>query len=73
MTPILIIIGIVLLAQVGIFIAVRKKIRNDKKNSVIEKYTIKSKGDAWRLINNPDIPDEDRLKIEALYKGNDNS
>jgi len=35
---------------------------------MIEKYNIKSSGDAWKLINDLTIPEEDRLKIEEFYK-----
>ncbi len=59
----------ILLLQVVLFFVIRKKKREDKKNSIIEKYNIKSPADAFRLIQDTSIPEEDRQKIETLYKG----
>lgn len=52
---------------------IRKKRRQDKEHSVIEKYNIRSSGDAFRLLQDPEISEEDRKEIERLYKGNENS
>lgn len=52
---------------------IRKKRRHDKEHSVIEKYNIRSSGDAFRLLQDPEISEEDRKEIERLYKGNENS
>ena len=59
----------VLILQVVLFFMIRKKKREDKKNSILEKYQVKSAADAFRLIQDTSIPEEDRQKIEALYKG----
>jgi len=58
----------VLIFQVGLFFLIRKKKKLDKENNMIAKYNIKSSGDAWKLINDLTIPEEDRLKIEEFYK-----
>ena len=59
----------VLIMQVILFLLIRKKKREERKNSIIEKYQIKSASDAFRLIQDPSIPEDDRKKIEALYQG----
>ncbi|MTI22556.1 hypothetical protein E1176_16105 [Fulvivirga sp. RKSG066] len=59
----------VLTLQVVLFFVIRKKKRQEKENSVIEKYNIKSSSDAFRLIQDQSIPEEDRQEIERLYKG----
>ncbi len=69
MTLLTIVIVVVFGIQVWIFVITRKKIKKERENSILEKYNIKTSGDAWRLINNPKIPKEDRHKIEAFYQG----
>lgn len=69
MTLLTIVIVVVLGVQILIFVMTRKKIKREKADSVLEKYNIKSSGDAWRVINNQDIPEEDRHKVEEIYKG----
>jgi hypothetical protein len=71
MTLLIIVIVAVLLVQVGIFVMTRKKIKKERAESVVEKYSIKSSGDAWRVINDMNVPEEDRNKIEAIYSGNE--
>jgi len=52
---------------------IRKKRRHDKEHSVIEKYNIKSSGDAFRLLQDQGIPEEDKKEIERFYRGNENN
>ena len=59
----------VLIMQVILFFMIRKKKQEERKRNVIEKYKIKSASDAFRLIQDPSIPEDDRKKIEALYQG----
>ncbi len=54
--------------QVLIFIFVRKK-KKQEESGVVAKYNIRSAADAFRLINDPHVPEEDRLEIEKFYKG----
>jgi len=72
MTLLIVVIVAVLLIQIGIFVMTRIKIKKERANSVIEKYNIKSSGDAWRVLNDLDVPEKDRDKIEEIYKGVDN-
>ena len=62
---------LVLVLQVVMFFMIRKKRRQEKENSVMERYDIKTPADAFRLLQDNSIPDEDRAKIEQLYKGED--
>ena len=69
MTNALLIIAIVILAfQIVMFFIIRVQKRNIKSNSVSGKYNIQSRNDAWKLLNDPGISKEDKLKIEELYK-----
>ncbi|MEM6523178.1 MAG: hypothetical protein AAGF85_03700 [Bacteroidota bacterium] len=63
---------LVLALQVLMFFVIRKKRKDEKENSVIERYNIKTPSDAFRLIQDNSIPKEDRDKIEILYKGEEN-
>lgn len=53
--------------QVGIFFMIRAKRKKEKASNVIDKYNIRSASDAFRLIQDQTIPEEDRDKIERLY------
>jgi len=69
MTNALLIIAIVILAfQIVMFFIIRGQKRNIKSNSVSGNYNIQSRNDAWKLLNDPGISKEDKLKIEELYK-----
>ena len=61
---------IILLGQVILFFYSRR-LKKEMKNSVIEKYNLKTPKDAWQAMADPDIPDEDRREIKRLYEGNE--
>ena len=63
----LIMAGLVLVFQVVMFFVIRKKKKQVKENSIESKYKIRSRSDAWKLLNNPGLPKADRIKIEKLY------
>ena len=69
MTKLVIIVVVILVLQVGLFILTRRMRKKQKENDVIEKYNIKSAKDAWELIGDQSIPEDDRKKIEKLYHG----
>ena len=69
MNPIIAFVVVVLLFQIILFFVIRTRNKRMKKEDVIEKYGIKSPGDAFELMNNPEIPEEDRIKIEKIYRG----
>ena len=71
MNGLIVFVVIVLLLQIALFFVIRQKRKRDKANSVIEKYNIRSSGEAFRLLQDPDVPEADKKKIEKLYKGND--
>ncbi len=58
----------VLVLQVVLFIYGRKY-RKKIKDSVVERYNLKSRGDAWRALADPNIPEEDKNEIRKLYEG----
>ena len=57
---------LVLLGQVVLFFYSRR-LKKQMKNSVIEKYNLKSPKDAWQAMADPNIPEEDRDEIKQLY------
>jgi hypothetical protein len=69
MNGIIVLVSIVLILQVVMFFVIRAKRKKEKANSVIDRYKIKSAGDAFRIMNDPSIREEDRLEIEKLYNG----
>ena len=65
----LIVVLIVLVIQVLMFFSIRSRKQDSKKTSELEdQYHIKTRADAWRLLNSSEIPEADRIKIEDLYK-----
>lgn len=71
MSSLLIIALIVLVIQILLFFSIRsgKQEQELKKTSELEdQYHIKTRADAWRLLNSSEIPEADRIKIEDLYK-----
>ncbi|UII28391.1 hypothetical protein LVD15_08170 [Fulvivirga maritima] len=69
MTALFIIVFAILIFQVIMFFFIRAKRKKEKASSVIEKYNIQSRSDAFRLLQDPNIPETDRIKIEQLYQG----
>ncbi len=68
MTNVLLIVAVVVLVfQVVMFFVIRKQKRTIKQNSIEDKYNIRTRSDAWKLINSPGLPEADRIKIEKLY------
>jgi hypothetical protein len=68
MTNVLLIVAVVVLVfQLVMFFVIRKQKRTLKENSIEDKYNIRNRSDAWKLINSPGLPEADRIKIEKLY------
>lgn len=63
-----IILLLALLSQIGLFLYSRK-IKKGLKESVIEKYQLRTPKDAWDALANPEIPEEDKKEIKRLYEG----
>lgn len=68
MNWLLLFVFLVLVLQVVMFFIIRAKRKKDKRKNVIEKYNIRTAADAFRLLQDPNIPENDREKIEELYK-----
>ncbi|MEP0986346.1 hypothetical protein [Ekhidna sp.] len=68
MTWIYVIIAIVILMQVGIFIMSRRIRKREKEDNVLLKYNINSRQRAWQLLADPEISDEDKVKIREFYE-----
>jgi hypothetical protein len=63
-----IVLILALISQVTLFLYSRK-IKQELKDSVIEKYDLRTPKDAWEALGNPEIPDEDKKEIQKLYEG----
>ncbi len=68
LTWLIILLGIALGVQIVLFIWGRRIRKKEKENSVIEKYDIRSRQKAWQLLADPELPEEDRKKIEELFQ-----
>ena len=67
MTYLIIFVSVVLAFQIGMMFLIRWKKKKDKKENVLLRYDINSPSDAWKCLNNPDIPEEDKAKIQEYY------
>ncbi|WP_421764168.1 hypothetical protein [Ekhidna sp.] len=67
MTWIYVIIAIVILMQVGIFIMSHRIRKREKEDNVLLKYNINSRQRAWQLLADPDVSDDDKVKIREYY------
>ena len=57
-----------LLFQLILFFIGRSGKKSVKKENLSSRFNIKSRNDAWKLLNNPKVSAEDKIKIEELYK-----
>jgi len=58
----------VLVLQIVMFFVIRQKKKNMKRDDILVKYDISSRGDLFRMLQNPDLADDDRAKLQALYE-----
>lgn len=69
MSFLLIIVLIVLVIQILMFFSIRSRKQDLKETSEVQdRYHIKTRADAWRLLNSSDLPEADRIKVEDFYK-----
>ncbi len=57
-----------LLMQIGLFFYIRKQRKTWKKNDILSKYNINSRGDLFRTLVRQDLDEQDREKLETLYQ-----
>ena len=67
MTYLIIFVSIVLAFQIGMMFLIRWKKKKDREENVLLRYNINSASDAWKCLNDPNIPDEDKTKIQEYY------
>jgi hypothetical protein len=69
MSYLLILVLVVLVIQILIFYSTRSgKQANSYPSGLEQKYHIKTRADAWRLLNNPELSEAEKIQIEDLYK-----
>ena len=66
MTKLIIFLVVVVAIQAAIFLYTRK-LKKKNKQHVLTRYNVKTPKDAWVLLQDPDLPDEDRQKIQEYY------
>lgn len=64
-----VLVGFVVIIQVGIFIMGRRIRKREKETNVLLKYNINSRQRAWQLLADPSIPEADKKEIQAYYDG----
>ena len=67
MTYLIIFVSVVLIFQIGMMFLIRWKKKKDREENVLYRYDINSPADAWKCLNNPDIPEDDKAKIQEYY------
>lgn len=67
MRYLIIFVSVVLAFQIGLMFLIRWKKKKDKQENVLLKYNINTPADAWKCLNDPKIPDEDKEKIQEYY------
>lgn len=69
MTWIYVLVSVVLVIQVLLFVAGRRIRKQEKENNVLLKYDINTRQQAWQLLADPNVPEEDKAKIKEIYDG----
>lgn len=67
MKYLIIFVSIVLVFQIAMMFVIRWKKKYDKQHNVLLKYNINTPKDAWECLNDPKIPDEDKVQIQKYY------
>jgi hypothetical protein len=60
-------IAAALVIQLGYFLYSRHLKGKPRNSNMKDKYSIRSRNDAWKLLNDPSLPDQDREKILEIY------
>ena len=66
-----ILLGFVVILQIILFVAGRRIRKKERENNVLLKYNITTRQQAWQLMSDQSIPEEDRKKIQEIYEGED--
>lgn len=45
-----------------------RELKSKQKNGVAHRYNIQTRKDVWLVLNQTDLPDEDRIKLQKLYE-----
>lgn len=58
-----------LVFQLVLFFVIRKKKRAMKEKDILSRYDINSRADLFRWLANPELDEQDRELLQALYDG----
>ena len=71
MTYLIVLAVCVLILQLFIFFYLRRKNRHMRETDILLKYDIKTRKDAWHKLQDPDLPEDDRKKLQEIYSAED--
>lgn len=58
----------VLILQIFMFFVIRQKKKQMRKNDILLKYGISSRSDLFRMLQDPELSDDDREKLQKIYE-----
>lgn len=58
----------VLVLQIFMFFIIRRKKKQMKKNDILGKFGISSRSDLFRMLQDPELSEEDRAKLQKIYE-----
>ncbi len=58
----------VLALQILMFFVIRQKKKQMKENDILGKFGISSRSDLFRMLQDPDLSEEDREKLQKIYE-----
>ena len=58
----------VLVLQIFMFFIIRQKKKQMKKNDILGKFGISSRSDLFRMLQDPELSEEDREKLQKIYE-----
>ena len=58
----------VLVLQIFMFFVIRQKKKQMKKNDILGKFGISSRSELFRMLQDPELSEEDREKLQKIYE-----
>lgn len=58
----------VLVLQIFMFFIIRRKKKQMKKNDILGKFGISSRSELFRMLQDPELSEEDRAKLQKIYE-----
>lgn len=58
----------VLALQIFMFFVIRQKKKQMKKNDILGKFGISSRSELFRMLQDPELSEEDRAELQKIYE-----